>query len=226
MQDILAEAIQERSGCTIASLNLQILRLADEEPELREALGPFDHIIADGWPIEALAEKLKTPLPGRVTGSGLTPLIFRWAVEHQWRIGVVGGDESRAEAVRAALGDQARHLAAYWHPMYSIDHTRDPSLAAEIAGQNLDILLVALGAPKQEYWIRDNYRDCRTPVAIAVGGSLDMLSGHLKRAPQVVQKMRAEFLWRWAQEPRRLTGRYWKDFWYRRKLSKTIKPSN
>ena len=226
MQDILAEAIRNRSSYAIASLNLQILRTADEQPDLREALESFEHLIADGWPILSLAEKLRAPLPERVTGSDLTPLIFRWAAEHGWRIGVIGGSEAQAAALRAAVGDLAQQLVGYWHPTYSLGHTKDAVLAAEIADREIDILLVALGAPKQEFWIRDNHADCQAPVAIAVGGSLDMLAGYLKRSPRLIQRMRAEFLWLGVHEPRRLTRRYWKDVWYRRKLNKTIQSSN
>ena len=73
---------------------------------------------------------------------------------------------------------------------------------------NPDILLVAFGAPKQEKWIAKNLERLGVPIAIGVGGSFEMASGMLKRAPVWMQRSGLEWAYRFAQQPRRLFDRY------------------
>ena len=220
---LMAAAI---SGSTppiaLATLNLQILRLAAGSPDLHQALASCDHLFADGWPILALARRAGVDLPERVTGSDLTPRAFAWAAEHGWRVGVVGGDDEQRQQLRERLPPAQRAiLAGHWSPRYAPGATADPALAEQINDAGVDILLVALGAPKQEDWIRANFAASRVRVAITVGGSIDMLVGRVRRAPRWVQRLRLEFLFRCLQEPRRLAGRYWQDFWYYQSLRRT-----
>ena len=207
----------------IATLNLQILRLAAESPDLHQALAECDHVFADGWPIIALARRAGTELPERVTGSDLTPRAFQWAAEHGWRVGVIGGDDEQRLRLRECLPPaQVATLVGHWSPRYKVGATQDPELAAQIAAAGVDILLVALGAPKQEDWIRRNFTASGARVAMTVGGSIDMLVGRVRRAPRWVQRLRLEFLFRCLQEPRRLGGRYWQDVWYYRSLRRSV----
>jgi len=220
---LMSEAI---TGTTppiaLATLNLQIMRLAAGSPDLHGALAGFDHVFADGWPILALARRAGVHLPERVTGSDLTPRTFAWAAEHGWRVGVVGGDDALHEQLRERLPPEQRSiLAGHWSPRYAQGATADPALAEQIAAAGVDIVLVALGAPKQEDWIRTNFAASRARVAITVGGSIDMLVGRVRRAPRWVQALRLEFLFRCLQEPRRLAGRYWQDFWFYQSLRRS-----
>ena len=74
-----------------------------------------------------------------------------------------------------------------------------------------DVLLVAFGNPKQEIWIHRHRDRLKVPVAIGIGGALDMIAGNLKRAPAWVQQLQMEWFFRMAQEPLRLLPRYAKD---------------
>lgn len=65
------------------------------------------------------------------------------------------------------------------------------------------MLFVALGAPKQEYWIADHIQKLGIPVAMGIGGSMDVLSGNVKRAPKWMQKMSLEWLYRLLIQPTR-----------------------
>ena len=102
----------------------------------------------------------------------------------------------------------------------------DPELAAEIKASNVDILLVALGCPKQERWIHDNFANSNAKVAMGVGASLDFLSGSVQRAPGLCQRLKLEFLFRLCQEPKRLGLRYLKDFLYYRRILKQLTTAN
>jgi N-acetylglucosaminyldiphosphoundecaprenol N-acetyl-beta-D-mannosaminyltransferase len=71
-----------------------------------------------------------------------------------------------------------------------------------------DILFVGLGAPKQEKWIYNSYKELNVPVSIGIGVSFELISGMIMRAPVWIQKSGLEWLWRLISEPRRLWKRY------------------
>jgi anti-anti-sigma factor len=78
-----------------------------------------------------------------------------------------------------------------------------------------DLLFVSFGCPKQEKWISMHYRSLGVPVCVGVGGTIDFLAGATKRAPRWIQKVGFEWVYRLAQEPRRLLRRYLNDlFWF------------
>jgi len=87
------------------------------------------------------------------------------------------------------------------------DHDDDVCVRMVRAAQP-DLLFVAFGAPKQEHWIRAHQATLNVPVCMGVGGSFDMLAGNVRRAPVWIQRHGLEWLYRLAQEPRRLWKRY------------------
>ncbi len=223
MQDvetIIAEAIENRRAkktepLHLATVNLSFLRLAAEREDLRNVLAQCDHLFADGWPVLTLAKRAGVPLPERVTGSDLTPLICRWAAERGWRIAFVGGGD-RLDG-RLVPEVQARYgcpVAGHWRPHYRTskhDELEDLVLAKEIRSTRPDVVLVAMGCPKQEFWIERNLGITGAGVGIGVGASLDFLAGTVTRAPRIMQLLKLEFLFRAMQEPRRLPDRYRRD---------------
>ncbi len=199
----------------LATVNLDFLRLASETPELAEALRAGDHNFADGWPLLTLASLRGDELPERVTGSDLTPRVFEWASELGFRVGLVGASEETRRALEPVL--RARYgsaVAGHWTPDYRGRPLRDPELCRAIREAGAGVLLVALGCPRQEVWIRDNLDETGARAAMGVGGSLDFLAGTQRRAPRLVQRLRAEWLYRALSDPRRLAGRYARDLLY------------
>ena len=87
VRGIITTAIEARQLCRVATVNLDFLRLADERPEVQQALLDCEHRFADGWPILELARLAGTMLPERVTGADLTPRILSWAREAGWKVG-------------------------------------------------------------------------------------------------------------------------------------------
>jgi lipopolysaccharide/colanic/teichoic acid biosynthesis glycosyltransferase len=82
------------------------------------------------------------------------------------------------------------------------------ALIADINDSGADILLVALGVPMQELWLHQNAHRIDAPLSLAVGALFDFLAGRVVRAPNLVRRARMEWVWRLAQEPRRLAKRY------------------
>jgi len=94
--------------------------------------------------------------------------------------------------------------APVWQPLPA---RADPQQLALMQQAQLDILLVALGCPKQEIWI-DQYSDQLPPLQLGIGAVIDFLSGRRREAPRWVQLLALEWCYRWLQEPRRLAPRY------------------
>lgn len=216
VERILAEAVAGATGpLRLATVNLDFLRLASRDAELRDILRRSHHNFADGWPLLQMASLQGSPLPERVTGSDLVPRICEWAGRRGWRLALVGGSartrDVLADLIPARYGDV---LAGHWVPDYRHGELRDPDLAREIAATGAQIVLVALGCPRQERWIWLNLDATGARAAMGVGGSLDFMAGVQRRAPRVMRAVGLEWLHRALSQPRRLGPRYALDFLY------------
>jgi N-acetylglucosaminyldiphosphoundecaprenol N-acetyl-beta-D-mannosaminyltransferase len=218
VRQLIRKAMVDRIPQQFATVNLNYLRLSSENPLLREVLLTCSHRFADGWPVVHLARRSGYAFTERVTGADLVPAICRWAQEEGWRVAFVGGGpELRGKLTKHVQERFGIHNLGHWQPTYTYDDrpgVRDPTLAAEIAAFRPDIVLVALGCPKQDVWLAENLAGTGAAVGMGVGGSFDFLIGRLRRAPNIAQRLRLEFLHRALQEPRRLLPRYRRDLLY------------
>jgi N-acetylglucosaminyldiphosphoundecaprenol N-acetyl-beta-D-mannosaminyltransferase len=107
------------------------------------------------------------------------------------------------------------HVVGTYSPPAGFEH--DPQESAEmlaaIASASPDLLVVGLGAPKQELWIHRHRHELSTKVALCVGATIDFLAGHRRRSPVWMRRIGLEWLHRVLSEPRRLAGRYARDAW-------------
>ena len=94
-------------------------------------------------------------------------------------------------------------------PFRSLSANEHVEMVQRIRASRPDIILVAFGQPKGEFWLDDHLAHTGAKVGIQIGGTFELVSGKLSRAPKWVQKTGLEWIYRMAQEPRRLTGRYW-----------------
>jgi exopolysaccharide biosynthesis WecB/TagA/CpsF family protein len=161
-----------------------------------------------------LGRLLGTRVPERVAGADLIPAFVGVAAEVGARVFLLGGE--RGVAAEAAARLTARYPAlvvagTYEPPRASIEDMNNAEILARIEEARPDVLLVALGHPKQERWIDMNRDRLPVSVAIGVGCVLDLIAGRSQRAPRWMQKVGLEWAYRLAQEPRRLVGRYVRD---------------
>jgi len=195
--------------------NVDITRLASKDARLRRILFAADRIICDGLPLVWLSSRQKTALPERVAGSDLTPKLLERCAQAGKSVYFFGSDEATLKKVSKVLGKRHPGLKiAGWSspplaPMEDWDNERH---VEEIRAAAPDLLLVAFGCPKQEYWIDTYQKRCGVPFAMGIGASLDFIAGKQVRAPRLLQKIGLEWFWRMASAPRRLSGRYAADF--------------
>lgn len=168
--------------------------------------------LADGMSIVWAAKLLGTPLPEKVSGSDLFPAVCKRIAGTDLRVFLLGGRPGAADGAASAL--QARY------PGLNVAGTSCPPLGFEndpaesedvirtIRAAAPDILFVALGAPKQEYWMQQNCERAGVPVSVGVGGTFEFVAGMVRRAPKWVRNSGLEWLFRTMMEPRRLWKRY------------------
>jgi N-acetylglucosaminyldiphosphoundecaprenol N-acetyl-beta-D-mannosaminyltransferase len=197
----------------IATVNVDFLVNALAVPEVRRVLQRADLCLADGMPIIWAARKFGIELPERVTGADLVPALAAKSPETGWKIHLFGSADGVAERARDLLLQRhpGGHITADSGPMIKDPTVVDQAVVDSIAAVDPDILCVAFGNPKQERWIEANRHALRTPVMIGIGGTLDLLVGDKRRAPQWMQRSGTEWIFRALQEPGRLGRRYAHD---------------
>lgn len=212
--EIIADMIASGRPHYAATANVDFIVQALEDVELRRILFDAHLVLADGQPIVWASRWLGNPLPERVTGSGLVPLLLERAESAGWKVFFLGGtQESVATAAARTLEKHPRLqlVGAYsppFKPLLEMDHE---DLLRRIRQARPDILLVAFGCPKQEKWIRMHLESAGVPFSVGVGATIDFLAGTFKRAPVWMQRTGTEWVFRMLQEPRRLAKRYGKD---------------
>jgi N-acetylglucosaminyldiphosphoundecaprenol N-acetyl-beta-D-mannosaminyltransferase len=192
--------------------NLDHLAIAAQDREFKAAYEEADLVVADGAPVVWLSKLGGTPLKERVAGSDLFWTLGRASAESGVTLFFLGGVEGAADAAKAELEKRypgAKIVGTYCPPFTTFNTEQEQNkIRDEVKKANPDILLVAFGAPKQEKWIAANKDRLGVPLSIGVGGSFEMASGMLKRAPVWMQRSGLEWAYRFAQQPRRLFDRY------------------
>lgn len=171
-------------------------------------------IVTDGKPVVWAANLLGVNIPGTVPGSDLVPAIFDHAQTNQQRLTVF------LLGAMPGVADRAKEeIHAKW-PMVKVVGTLSPdfgfdkkpavskAICAQVNASNADLLVLGLGAPKQELWITQYAPEISVKVALCVGATIDFIAGEKSRAPLWMQKIGLEWLHRMLSEPRRLAKRY------------------
>ena len=207
--------IAARKPGFIATANVDFLVQSRKDRELHSLLQKADMVVCDGTPLVWLSRMLGKALPERVAGSDLVPKLLQSAAANGWRVFFLGGREEVLE--QAVQNVQRQHpslkiAGAYSPPFAPLDKMDHDGINARIREAKADILLVSFGCPKQEKWIARNCNANGVPVSIGVGATVDFLAGAVKRAPTWMRHSGLEWIFRLAQEPRRLLKRYAIDF--------------
>jgi N-acetylglucosaminyldiphosphoundecaprenol N-acetyl-beta-D-mannosaminyltransferase len=187
----------------IVTANAEIIYKAYREQDFNRLIANADLVTADGSGVVWASKTLGQPVPERVTGIDLIYKLFACAEVKGWRIYLLGAKSLVVEkAVLNTLGKYPKlHICGYQHGYYYQEE--EEKLVSNIAKEKPDILLVALGAPKQEQFIQRYIKELNVPISIGVGGSFDVLAGVAQRAPEVMQKYGLEWLYRLYKDPKR-----------------------
>jgi N-acetylglucosaminyldiphosphoundecaprenol N-acetyl-beta-D-mannosaminyltransferase len=203
---------ERSSPALIVPVNAQLVHLAKKQPRFAAFLERADLCVADGFPLVAASRLMETPLAERIAGVDLAVDLCRLLAQEGGSVYLFGGRNGAADATAEVLRTRfpsLRIVGADCPPF----HFETMLWAAESALEKIhaarpDLLLVGLGAPKQEYWIEDSFAELPCKVVMGVGGTFDILSGQVPRAPGWMQICGLEWFFRLCVEPRRLWLRY------------------
>ena len=195
----------------VVTANLDYLSKVGRDPELARVVRRADLVVADGVPLLWMAGWSGQHLPGRVNGTDLAVRLLQRAAGHGWPVVFLGGEPGVAQQARAQAEAQwSTPIAGVW-PLTPAE-VDDPVASREVASQvgklGRPLVLVGLGAGRQDRWIDSNRDLLGDGVVIGVGSALDFVAGTRRRAPRVFQRVGLEWLWRLALEPGRLWHRY------------------
>lgn len=209
--DRIDALVARRRGGMVFTPNVDHIVQAEENPRFRAAYAAADLSLADGMPVLWASHLLRDALPQKVSGSDLVMPLMERAAEKGWRVFFLGGAEGVARRAADILVARlpALRIVGCVSPRIDVD---DPARHAEVVetirAAEPDLVLVALGAPKQELFSQSVVGALAPAVLLGVGGSLDFIAGVQSRAPGWMSSIGMEWFYRLAKDPRRLWRRY------------------
>jgi N-acetylglucosaminyldiphosphoundecaprenol N-acetyl-beta-D-mannosaminyltransferase len=196
----------------VVTANLQFMSLANKDPEFASLVRQTDLVVADGMPIKWISKLTKAPITDRITGHDLLNKAAELSSQKGYRMYLLGGMPGAAIEAADKFRDEYPGLAIKGNPGGKFSAKGDPDnadeLFADIDEFQPDFVFVALGCPKQEYFISRYKNRINAPVSVGVGCAFEVLIGRFKRAPRWMQRTGTEWVFRLAQEPGRLWKRY------------------
>jgi N-acetylglucosaminyldiphosphoundecaprenol N-acetyl-beta-D-mannosaminyltransferase len=186
--------------------------VCDEDPEFREAVLNSSLTVPDGQPLVWAMNALGGNLTDRVYGPDLMARYCERAAENGTRMYLYGG-RNQGALVQLALNLRQSYpglkiVGGYSPPFRDLTEEEEDAIVAEINGTEADVVWVGVGAPKQEKWMAAMRSRLDAAVLVGVGAAFDFHAGLVPQAPEWMQSAGLEWLYRMAQEPRRLGPRY------------------
>ncbi len=195
--------IAQKKPHLVVTPNAEMIMMANQDQGLAQIINHADLVVPDGAGVVWAARYNGDPMPERVAGYDLVQNLLSKAASKKYRIYMLGG--------APGIVDKAKESAERCYPGIQIVGTRhgfftkqdEEEIVNDIIKHEPDILLVALGVPRQEKWLMDYMDQIKAPVAIGVGGTFDVMAGVVRRAPVWMQNAKLEWSYRLLREPKR-----------------------
>ena len=213
--DFLEQVIYTRKPSYAVTANLNYAMLCASNHRLLEFTLDSVLTLCDGMPVLWRSKLNSTPLPERVAGADLIFRLTERCAERKLRVYFYGAAEGIAEKAASALKKMYPKLivaGVQCPPFRDCSSEEIQSQIARIKQSKPDLLFVALGQPKGEFWIEDHLEELGVPLTIQLGASFDFVAGNSTRAPQLMQKLGLEWFHRVLKDPFRLAPRYFSNF--------------
>jgi N-acetylglucosaminyldiphosphoundecaprenol N-acetyl-beta-D-mannosaminyltransferase len=212
VDEALHHALYGRTTRQVVTANAQFYVLAQKSRRFRECLRAAHYICADGMPIVWACKTLYGGRLPRIAGVNLIERLCQRGAAHHLRVFLLGGKPEAANLTAEILKRRypGIQIAGVNCPPWGFERQEESlqSVLDHIASAKPHVLFAGLGAPKQEFLIYNHIRRLNVPLAIGIGGSFEILSGKLRRAPGWMQSSGLEWAYRLSQEPTRLWKRY------------------
>jgi len=190
----IEDFLEDKRQHYLVTPNPEFLVEAQKDENFRQILNQADLAVPDGVGLIWASRFLRQPLIQRITGVDLMEDICRKANEKGWLVFLAGG--------RAGVAQEAAHQLKKRYPYLKIKTVEEPTDLPTDLGSEKVVLFLALGAPRQEKWIKRHLESRpQVKLAMGVGGAFDFISGRIRRAPRLIQKAGLEWLWRFFLQP-------------------------
>ena len=206
------QRIEARIPGSIVTPNTDHICRLHRSPEFLHAYEQAAFTLADGVPLMWASWLLRKPLKQKLSGSDLVPILCEHAAKKGYSVYFLGGAPGTAE--KSAVFMQRKfpglRVAGIDCPKYGFEQIpeKEQAVVDRLRELKPDICFIALGSPKQEFFMQRHVETSGVPAVLGVGGAFDFVSGRIRRAPRWIQTIGFEWLWRLCQEPRRLWHRY------------------
>ena len=187
----------------ICTPNPEIVMEAQQDKELMKILREADLVVPDGIGVVWASRYSEILLTERVAGYDLTQNIFSRIAGKNESVYFFGGAPGVASTAARQMKKVYPGLKIVGGHNGYFDAEEEKKIIADIKRLSPSILLVGLGAPKQEKWIYEHLEEVGAKVAIGVGGSFDVMAGNVKRAPKLFRKLGLEWFYRLITQPTR-----------------------
>jgi N-acetylglucosaminyldiphosphoundecaprenol N-acetyl-beta-D-mannosaminyltransferase len=186
----------------VITANPEIVISAEKDPVVKAAAREAGLITPDGIGVVMASRWKQEPVSERVAGYDLLLGLLNEGNRKKWSFYFLGSDEETNEQAADIISRKYPNIViAGRHDGYFRDKESD--VIADIGQVKPDVLVVALGAPRQEKWIYEHKQKLQAKVILGVGGSLDVIAGKVKRAPVFWQKLNLEWMYRLLSQPTR-----------------------
>jgi N-acetylglucosaminyldiphosphoundecaprenol N-acetyl-beta-D-mannosaminyltransferase len=206
--DIIDQLIASRTNSgnqlpcrQIATVNTEFVMAAQKNADFRRAINSAALTVADGIGVVWATRFVGSPAPERITGTDTLVALAKRCAKQGYRLYLLGAAPGIAEQAGERLQAFAPGLQIAGAYAGSPAQAEEDAIIERIRTANADIVCVAYGAPAQDLWIYRNLSRLPAAIAIGVGGAYDFLSGRQRRAPQAMQRMGLEWLYRLYREP-------------------------
>ncbi|WP_017756472.1 WecB/TagA/CpsF family glycosyltransferase [Calidifontibacillus oryziterrae] len=205
MKDMVARIEQRllnHQKTFIVTANPEIVMKVLQDSTYKQYIDKANYVTADGIGVVKAAQILGNPLPERVAGYDLMRNLLTVVNEKKLKLYMLGATEETIQKAVQTIKIEFPQidLVGYHNGFFQWE---DQAMINEILEKQPDLILVALGVPRQEKWIAENIDTVEKGVFIGVGGSFDVLAGTVKRAPAFWQKLNLEWLYRLLKQPSR-----------------------
>lgn len=206
--DLVERYVQEKEPLHLIGVNADKINELNRNKRLRKIVNRCGIINADGISVVLASRFLGKPLPERVAGIDLMESLVKLSANKGYSIYLLGAKQEVVEKTESVLKRRYPELVVSGIRNGYFNQSEWPEVSAVLKGLRPDFVFVGITSPMKEYLVEYLQNDGNNCVFMGVGGSFDVISGTIPRAPLWVQKMNLEWLFRVIQEPRRLFKRY------------------
>ena len=206
LHETIRTSLSQKRRIKIFTPNPEIVLSASTDSRSKSILSQADICVADGVGVIMASRLLGTPLPERIAGIELGEFLLEYASDNGLSVCLLGGKKGIAEIAKRKLEAkyQGLDICITHHGFFNVNGKENDDVIRKINAVAPDIIFVCMGFPRQAAWICENADKIPSlRLAIGVGGSLDVWSEKVRRAPRFFRTLSIEWLWRMLCEPRR-----------------------